>query len=200
MLCSVLDLSYFLEDNEALYTHKHTVVCSLVYEKTVKIGTGSYVASSQLASKSFRLQSQGTAGWWLLHCFLTLLFVILFPPFLPTAPVVSFSTSSTVFFPFLLNLNAHFCVSSSSHQSAVPTGGFTGVYCRRLPPCAALGRARQQRTQGHLPHYNPLLARPAVCSRLDKTHAHSLTQNKRAVLILVDSANRSFQWLANIGK
>lgn len=40
------------------------------------------------------------------------------------------------------------------------------MYRRRLSPCAALGWARQQWTQGHLPYYNPLLIGPAVCSRL----------------------------------
>lgn len=41
------------------------------------------------------------------------------------------------------------------------------MYSRRISPCAALGRARQQWPQGHLPHYNPLFIRPAVGSRLE---------------------------------
>lgn len=43
------------------------------------------------------------------------------------------------------------------------------MHHRRLPPCAALGWDRHQRTEGHLPHYDPLLLRPSVCSRSGKT-------------------------------
>lgn len=59
------------------------------------------------------------------------------------------------FFPFL--------------KSADPPRGLTGVHHRRVPPYSALGRDRHQRTEGHLPHYNPLLVRPPVCSRSLKT-------------------------------
>lgn len=101
------------------------------------------------------------------------------PLFSNTAISYLFPTLST-YHPFLfLPLHRFFfvlffeCPCSFLHvfffQSAVPTGGPVGVYCRRLPPCAALGRARQQRTQGYRPHYNPLLVRPPVCSRFDKT-------------------------------
>lgn len=99
----------------------------------------------------------------------TLPFVIFFPPFLPTIPVCFLFLPLHHFFVVF----SFECRCSFLHvvffQSAVPPGGPVGVYHRRLPPCAALGRARQQRTQGYLPYYNPLLVRPSVCSRLDKT-------------------------------
>lgn len=72
------------------------------------------------------------------------------------------------FIPFLLNFCAHFRMSSSSPQSADPPEGTVGMYRGWIPPRAALEWARRQRTQGYLPHYNPLLARPSVCSRLEK--------------------------------
>lgn len=61
--------------------------------------------------------------------------------------------------------------STSSQQSAVPPRRLTGVYGRWLPPCAALGRTRQQWAKEHLHHYDPLLTRPAVSPRLEKTYA-----------------------------
>lgn len=52
-----------------------------------------------------------------------------------------------------------------SPQPSDPPGGFTSLYGRRISPHTALGWARQQWTQGHLPHYHPLFFRPAVRSR-----------------------------------
>ena len=137
----------------------------------MRLGDGSYVTSSQLANKSFGLHSEGTAGWWLVHCFRTLHRLL-------SRPRPAYLLPPTVFFYSLLPLSADISVFSSSHQSPVPPGGLTGVHRRRLPPRAALGWAGQQRTQGHLPHYHPLLPRPTVCSRLGKTHAHRLTQEQ----------------------
>lgn len=88
----------------------------------------------------------------------TLPLVIWFSPFLPTVPVC---------FPLLY---PSACFLLLLLQSAVPPGRPVGVHCGWIPPHVALGRDGQQRTQGHLPHYDPLLTRPSVRSRLEKTH------------------------------
>lgn len=91
----------------AFHTDKRTLVC---------FGdSGSYVASSQLASKSFRLHSECTAGWWLVHCLLTLCHLLSgsHPSYLPPLSVFFSHLLHHLFFsPFLLNLGAHFYMSS----------------------------------------------------------------------------------------
>lgn len=103
--------------------------------------------------------------------------VIWFSPFLPTIPVC---------FP-LLHLPPSFFPFCSDPfflllllQSAVPPGRPACVHWGWIPPHVALGWDGQQRTQGHLPYYNPLLTRPSVRSRLEKIWKGTHEEEKKS--------------------
>lgn len=75
-------------------------------------------------------------------------------------------------------------------QSAVPPREPSGLYCRWVPSCFALGWTGQQWPQGYLPNYNPLFLRPAVCKRLEnlqikfKPYFHYLAYKKSLCNVL----------------
>lgn len=160
------------EDKTDLFTNTNLLLCVM---RQWDFGSGSHVASSQLASKSFRPRSDRTAGWWLVHCFPTLCHLLC-----GSVPVCFPLLHLRPFFPPLFWPSA--CFLLLLLQLAVPPGRPVGVHCGWIPPHVALGRDGQQRTQGHLPYYNPLLTRPSVRSRLEKIWKDARKKKKKKVI------------------